>query len=321
VDSSIDEESVVVRMKIIESNASPAIECIVRELFRIYEVFCYRRSYGRGIGHPLNACPANAPDQSGSLCYPKCRDGYIGVGPVCWQDCAPLKAVGFFCVGSSTVQSLNDDNNHNDDTMTDSTGSYKSIFVRKSYGRGVGSSMICSSEYEQGGALCYDHCDKRYFGVGPVCWQYCPSFQPTSCGFGCSITSGDCAKVIIDMVTTVVGAIMSILRLKIVHSLIESITDQLITSAAKNDWISVAGNMSILSNTFAEKIISDISNKCDIEPFNTLESAMKNASLLLTVVAYNDIDILRPFLKLFNIDIIIKTFDHALCNLRDDFID
>jgi len=265
-------------MEIIELNASPAIECIIRELFRIYEPFCYRRSYGRGAGHPLNACPPNAPDKSGLLCYPECRDGYVGIGPVCWK-------------------------------------------FPKSYGRGIGSPMICSSQYEQSGALCYDYCDKRYFGVGPVCWQYCPPSQPTSCGVGCSITSSDCIEIIIDMFTALISILMDILRLKVVRSLIETITNNLIISATKNDWTSVAGNMSILSNAFAEAIVSDVSKTCDAWPVDTLESATKNASLLFTVTAFNDTNILRPFLKLFDITIIIKAFDHALCNLRDDFLD
>lgn len=301
---SIDEKSLDVEIEILELNELSPTECIMRELFRLYEPFCYRRSYGRGAGYPLNACPTNAPDKDGLLCYPKCRDGYVGVGPVCWQDCSPMKAVGIFCVGSNDVVDLN--------------SSYNSIFIRKSYGRGVGSPMVCSSQYEQDGALCYDYCDKRYYGVGPVCWQYCPLSQPTSCGFGCSITPADCAEIIIDMVTAVVGASMTILRLKIARSLIETITNNLIDSATKNDWISVAGNMSILSNTFAKTIIPDVSKKCDTWSIDTLESATKNASLLLTVTAFNKTSILRPFIILFDIKDIIKAFDHALCNLRDD---
>ncbi len=329
MDASLNDEPVGGKMERIESNASPAIECIIRELFRIYEPFCYQRTYGRGAGHPLNACPSNAPDQSGLLCYPKCHDGYVGVGPVCWEDCGNLTAVGIFCVGLSVAESLYDNNNKIEvvkqpcsscsNSSNNSKSSYKGIFVRKSYGRGVGSPMICSSQYEQNGALCYDYCDKKYYGKGPVCWQYCPLSQPFYClGIGCSITSSDCAKIIIDMVEAVTGAAMSILRLKIVRSLIQEITDKLIDSANKNDWTSVAGNMSILSNTFADTILTDVSKKCEDWSFDILKSATQNASLLLTVTAFNDTNILRPFLKFFDINGIIKAFDHALCNLRDD---
>jgi len=44
---------------------------------------CWLRSYGRGVGKPISSC-ASDKDKSGALCYPKCRDGYKGVGPVCW---------------------------------------------------------------------------------------------------------------------------------------------------------------------------------------------------------------------------------------------
>jgi hypothetical protein len=328
LDFLLDKESINKEMKRIESNVSPAIDCIIRELFRKYEPFCYRRTYGRGAGYPLNACPANAPDKNGLLCYPKCRDGYIGVGPVCWQDCGHMKTVGIFCVDSNVAESSYDDDDKSEvakpscsscpSSLTDSESSYGRIFIRKSYGRGAGSSMICSSQYEQNGALCYNYCDKRYYGFGPVCWQYCPTSQPTSCGFGCSITSSDCTKIIIEMVVAVTGAAMSILRLNIIQSLLNTITDNLIGGAMKNDWVSVAGNMSILTNTFAATIVSDVTKKCDAWSIDILESATKNASLLLVVTAFNDVNIFRPFLKLFDITGIVKAFDHALCNLPND---
>jgi hypothetical protein len=323
--SPTNDESDGKNAKIIESNASPVVECIIRELFRIYEPFCYQRTYGRGAGYPLNACPTDSPDKSGLLCYPKCLDGYVGVGPVCWEDCGNMTAVGIFCVGSNAAESSYDDNNKSQVVKrlcsSCSNTSYKRIFIRKSYGRGFGVPMICSSQYEQNGALCYDYCDKKYYGIGPVCWQYCPLSQPVYClGIGCTITSIDCAKVIIEMVAVVTAVAMNIIRLKIVNSFINEITANLTDSATKSDWKSVSGNMSILSNTFADTILTDVSKNCNDWPLDVLQSATKNASLLLAVTAYNDINILSPFLKLFDISGIIKAFDHALCNLRDDFL-
>jgi hypothetical protein len=43
----------------------------------------------------------------------------------------------------------------------------------------------------------------------------------------------------------------------------KAITDGLIDSAAKNDWILVTGNTSILANTFADTILIDLSKSCD----------------------------------------------------------
>jgi hypothetical protein len=53
-------------------------------------VSCTKKSYGRGAGVPMLCPPGTIPDETGGpagLCYPKCKTGYSGVGPVCWQDC------------------------------------------------------------------------------------------------------------------------------------------------------------------------------------------------------------------------------------------
>ena len=81
-----------------EIDVSPRVKRILREIFRTYEPYCWRRSYGRGVGHPLQTCPEYAPEQDGLLCYPPCRAGYNGVGPVCWEKCDNLTSVGFACV-------------------------------------------------------------------------------------------------------------------------------------------------------------------------------------------------------------------------------
>ena len=33
-----------------------------------------------------NTCPPDRPELDAGLCYPRCRSGYNGVGPVCWAD-------------------------------------------------------------------------------------------------------------------------------------------------------------------------------------------------------------------------------------------
>lgn len=49
---------------------------------------CWKDSYGRGVGQLPTTCP-NGWERTGAdlLCYPKCKAGFTGVGPVCWQDC------------------------------------------------------------------------------------------------------------------------------------------------------------------------------------------------------------------------------------------
>ena len=48
-------------------------------------VSCQKNSYGRGVGKPLGC--ASDEEMSGLLCYPPCRNGYSGNGPVCWENC------------------------------------------------------------------------------------------------------------------------------------------------------------------------------------------------------------------------------------------
>ena len=41
--------------------------------------------HGRSAGAPIHAC-AEDMDKDGALCYPKCKAGFHGVGPVCWEN-------------------------------------------------------------------------------------------------------------------------------------------------------------------------------------------------------------------------------------------
>lgn len=59
--------------------------------------YCYKNSFGRGVGAPLTTC-GQGTEKNGSLCYPKCRDGFAGEGPVCWGTCpSGFNDIGAFC--------------------------------------------------------------------------------------------------------------------------------------------------------------------------------------------------------------------------------
>ena len=50
--------------------------------------------------------------------------------------------------------------------------------------KGVGTIPTeCNGDKDAG--LCYDKCAEGYYGVGPVCWRYCPSGW-TDNGIGCT---------------------------------------------------------------------------------------------------------------------------------------
>lgn len=67
-------------------------------------VSCTKKTYGRGVGE-LSTCPPNLiRDETGGpagLCYPRCKEGFHGVGPVCWMDCPTgLTECGAGCAAS-----------------------------------------------------------------------------------------------------------------------------------------------------------------------------------------------------------------------------
>ena len=59
---------------------------------------CWKRTYTRGVGMvPTGECPSGQEKDAG-LCYPKCRAGFKGVGPVCWRSCPDrFRDDGAFC--------------------------------------------------------------------------------------------------------------------------------------------------------------------------------------------------------------------------------
>ena len=63
-------------------------------------VSCTKNSYGRGAGYVLQCKPEL--EMSGLLCYPPCKNGYAGNGPVCWQQCpaGKVNCGGALCVDS-----------------------------------------------------------------------------------------------------------------------------------------------------------------------------------------------------------------------------
>ncbi len=128
-----------------------------------------KQSKGRGVGTiPGRSCEGKEMDAG--LCYDRCRDGYHGVGPVCWASCpAGYKDDGATCRIDAD------------------------IVARPSYGRGVGTPRTnCGPDKEYDAGLCYDKCDPDYHGIGPVCWghdSFCRGHDGF-CGFHSSYLRG-----------------------------------------------------------------------------------------------------------------------------------
>ena len=54
---------------------------------------------------------------------------------------------------------------------------------KQAYGRGLGEVIsTCRDGLDRNLGLCYEGCAPGFYGVGPVCWQYCPSeFRDDGC--------------------------------------------------------------------------------------------------------------------------------------------
>ncbi len=216
---------------------------IAQEVAHRRQSYCYRDSYGRGVGKPM-ICKEGQQQDAG-LCYTPCQSGYKGVGPVCWQSCpSGFRDDGAFCAKPKPYgrgvgypwkfgDKLNDHGMRSRCEKAHPEGCEKNGLIfypkcregfhnvgccicspncqlgqtdigvscaKKSYGRGVGKPLsTCPSDKEQDAWLCYPRCRDGYHGVGPVCWQNCPSGR-TNCGVGCSTDTTSCVTGTVNMV-------------------------------------------------------------------------------------------------------------------------
>lgn len=63
------------------------LDWIKLEVTQMRTPFCWRRSYGRGIGEPINSCPPGK-ERIGLLCYTPCRPGFSRQGTL---DCHQVR--------------------------------------------------------------------------------------------------------------------------------------------------------------------------------------------------------------------------------------
>ncbi len=186
--------SLVVILALLSMAAAFEEEEFMREL-DIYAnakqaVFCWKRSYGRGVGLIPTGC-WDRENQAG-LCYVLCGEGYTGVGPVCWEGCAP----GWDNHPASCYWSL-----------------FKWYF-KKSYGRGVGIIPTgCDDGKENDAGLCYPKCSEGFYGVGPVCWKGCTEAAPVNCGAACGSSSQVCVEQVFNIVKAVLEMVKNVAEL------------------------------------------------------------------------------------------------------------
>ena len=129
------------------------------------KLFCWRHSFVRGAGAAPGECGAGEEKDAG-LCYPACKDGYNGIGPMCWAKCP---------AGSGDA------------------------CKKDSYSRGLGELPACKNGQVSSAGLCYDACPDGYKGVAASCFSVCPPEMPVNCGAACAATAADCGASIAEM--------------------------------------------------------------------------------------------------------------------------
>jgi hypothetical protein len=147
--------------------------------------------------------------------YPKCREGYYGVGPVCWQSCREgYTDIGTSCkknncfskrgildffnqigdgvkdVGKKIEHGVKDVGKKIGDGIKDIVTCF---YTKHTYGRTVGKLLECKEGHDNNVGLCYPKCREHYSGVGPVCWGQCSGSTPHRCALGWFVISNDSA--------------------------------------------------------------------------------------------------------------------------------
>ena len=193
---------------------------------RSQDSFCWKDSYGRGVGTIPTSCEGGKEYQAG-LCYNKCPAGMNPVGPVCWSGCPagyidmgaichidkPLTRNDCerhwytfgFCVNGTCPSGYTNAGLFCALTAFPTPAGFSGTYLdpmKNTYARGAGTIPTGCSGKEYDAGLCYENCRAGYSGVGPVCWGSNPPGW-TGCGMGSAKDSAACAAAVIGQVASV----------------------------------------------------------------------------------------------------------------------
>ncbi len=166
------------------------------------EDFYWKNSYGRGVGKiPPEVCGTKENDAG--LCYDKCKAGYHGIGPVCWDNAQESYGRGAGTVPHWFERCVDGKEKDAGLCYTPCKTGFHGVGPvcwnnsAASYGRGVGTipNFVCPSGQEKDAGLCYPVCKASYKGIGPVCWGVAPSGY-VDCGAGFATSKDECAAII-----------------------------------------------------------------------------------------------------------------------------
>jgi hypothetical protein len=212
--------------------------------------FCWRDSYGRGVGTIPQGC---APGQQriGLLCYPNCPAGMKRFGFDCHSVCpAGMRDDGLFCraaeYGRGGGYAIWNEAKCNKENRQgcEKNGAMWYPKCKPGYENfgccicrpkrpncaalGLNSGIdlscakkviignpqtgACASGQQKDAGLCYPNCKAGFAGVGPVCWGQPPPGW-SECGMGAAKDSTTCAKVIFGQVAAVANLAFNVASL------------------------------------------------------------------------------------------------------------
>ena len=191
--------------------------------------FCWKGSYGRGVGTIPVGCTGGRQKEVG-MCYTPCKAGWEGAVTMCLRSCPPgYVNTGLTChvdkpllVGASV-----DACNLSTSCPSGYTNAgllcglntppvpagYSALVAgpaasgldlsREIYDRGIGlAPSVCEPGKENDAGLCYPRCNAGYGAAGPVCWGQCPAGW-VQCGMGCARNATACTTATGSMVAGV----------------------------------------------------------------------------------------------------------------------
>ncbi len=157
---------------------------------------------------PIGRCEAKYGkgncERGGALIFPKCGTGFkpVAGGSVCTPICpSGYSDIGVSCKKPTSKRSVAYANRCPAGLVKDPTGDI--CYPACAAGKVPGYQKVVNNAGPP----------ENFKGVGPVCWQNCPSQQNVDCGAGCATSKGACAKSVITMTTSPIIAAVKIAAL------------------------------------------------------------------------------------------------------------
>jgi hypothetical protein len=170
-----------------QADTNAVVSWIARQVSNARQPYCYRQSYGRGVGAPLSTCGAGQ-QKNGALCYPNCNPGYGGAGPVCWQECPEgYTDTGAFCTRGASSRHISI---HSADCPAHFHNTGTSCYRAWPPKSESLSHSTCPAGMHRSGAFCYSQCDPGYTNTGVSCYRGPDTIAKKSYGRGAGAPMG-----------------------------------------------------------------------------------------------------------------------------------